>query len=796
MYLTYYFGVWLGLSSLLISYQTVIDFLGADPGYSRMIYLLQESRMIPLINRLTACTLLVLNNKELSKLDKIYPTHLEKERLVRYLLLKDNLTISEIHSQRTLSPLFETWLGLNGSLGTVDPLGPERGQMVKAQTQPGITTILNFNGVRVTKGDIKTDNGIIHEIDTYLPIPLGSIAILNERPNLSHFSKFLSLTPSLLTELKSPVPHSLFVWEDESVEAKFSSVEQSYLSHPNHTVAADDRRDLVAASFVLSTIEQPYVIYKQSLYPGGSMYSFNMAGDPVVITRAKHNPDVMIYNLIPAKDTDILTSDGVIHVLHAIPKHPIEFNAIKYIVGMDAARFATSLNSSTLASYLLSDEANCTVLVPSDFLLEPTAEITEILNYHILPGQHSGETLANQTLAPSFLSGELLNYNPQKIRVSIGAAGDIIFNGYSSVLGQPEKIGGVSLLRISHTLITPLSLLDTISHTHDLSMFYKLLEASGLGKFIASRHGITALLPTNSAFKPHTQALLYAFLLQPENIAVLQDFVCFCIMEPLKYSTDLSSKAPMSYPTLLENQNITLREKSMETDEPNWDVDLQITNYDNFVSTGVIHKSSGLLAPPNQASKLKGREFLKGHADIFLALIEKANLTHLFEKSGAIIAPIDAAWKNINLTQLERNAVLLKRTIQFHFLDQRLPKHLDLLSHTLHARTLSTELPNLRVAFSKYTKDPCLLLRIIDGPMTLSTWNATVHMSGQAHDVALALVDNILFLEKLPSNGPSFLIVLFATLLSFGGLGYGGYLAYFRYFPIQARGYSPIPEPQ
>ncbi|KAI0244869.1 hypothetical protein L0F63_000607 [Massospora cicadina] len=767
-------AIWLGIGGWVFGIRTVIDVLGSDPAYEAMVYLLQEARMIPQINRLEKCTLLALSNEALSKVDDLYPTHLDKERLVRYLLLKERLTVGEIYNRTAQSPLVETWLGLNGSLGTPDPFGPGRGQMMLAHVHPGVRSALYLGGVRVTRGDIFADNGVIHVVENYISFPKSPMSILMERHGLGFFSSLLSLTPSLKGELDAPVPHSLFVWGDGSANATFSPVERRYLRH-RHPTAASDREALVASAFVNSTLEWPSVIYKQSLLPGHSLFSFNLAGDPVVVSRPWKEPQRLTYNGLATTETDILTSRGVIH----------------YMIGFGASTFASAINSSSLAPYLLSGRANCTVLVPGDFGQPAPADT---LRYHIIPGQRALEDFAGVRLVPSFLATERLNRHHQRIRVSVGAAGEIVFNGRSRVTGLQASIGGVSLLHVSNPLPTPHPMLDFISTSEDLSHFHNLVKAGGLEGFIKGVRGVTGLLPTNAAFQPHRQALLYDLLLRPANAATLRDFVRFCFMAPLKYSVDFKPEGS-DYPTLLGNLTITVRGGRLAAG-PAWDVPPELGSLDNLVADGVVHKTSGLLAPITRAAHLKGREYLRGHADIFLGLVARANLTRLFGSSGTVLAPTDGAWEGVNLTQLVTRPALLKRTVRLHFMSSRLPTQLDGLGRPLVIGTLSDELPDLRVVIgSPKAGSTGLGIRLLNGPMALRAWNASLIRSGQARDIAVGLIDQVLFLESVPSTGPTFLTAFLTTLLSLGGLGFVGYHVYLRYFPIQARGYSPIPDP-
>ncbi|KAI0235959.1 hypothetical protein L0F63_004874, partial [Massospora cicadina] len=474
------------------------------------------------------------------------------------------------------------------------------------------------------------------------------------------------------------------------------------------------------------------------------------------ISRSQEHPQPITYNGVVAKEPDVLTSGGVIHILAEL-RHALRFDAIKYIVGLDAPTFAVALKASPLAPYLLSGHANCTVLVPSDFVLMPSPAISEILHYHILPGQYTAESLTGLSLVPSFLGGERLNFHQQRIRVSVGVAGEVVFNDRSSLVGSPESIGGVHLLKVSHTLFSPREILDYISHAKELSLFYNLLKASRLENLVNQVRGVTGLLPINSAFQPHGQALLYDFLMRPTNVDALKDFVWFCFLASLRYSDDLGLKASRNYTTLLANQTVMVRAGKLEGGSK-WEVTPQLVSLDHFVSTGVVHKTSGILAPTSQAGTLKGSKFLRGHADIFLNLVEVAKLTHLFEGAGAVLAPVDAAWSDVNLTRLER--LVEKDSTSRNFIERVEPSG--------------------------------LALTISNGPMALSAWNATVLKSGQADDLSVALVDTVLFLELLPFKGPSFLTAFSSTLLSLGGLGYGGYRVYLRFFPIRARGYSPI----
>ncbi|KAI9293646.1 hypothetical protein K502DRAFT_366539 [Neoconidiobolus thromboides FSU 785] len=786
---------------------SIITLLSSKPEFKEMIYLLQESRMIPIINRLNGTTLLALTNDKLKDVDKLYPTRKDKEELIRYHLMEGNFTKQQlVDSYNNKNWLVETYLykeeGVEGLLGV------DQGQRVKVEYVKEKDKLM-IGDVKVVETDLLTKNGIIHVVDNYIIPPKKTMEIIKNHPNLTYFYEWIKKSEEIETIIDEGKSMNLFLFEDNSISKMMNSIELNYLNNLNY--ALKDRSFLVN-SFLINN-SQPPVIYNQYFNNNLSLpiITVNLAGSPVIINGLDNN---VYFNHMLLNSTDILTRNGVIHLLSK-PQLPygLNFDGMKYLIGMNATKFYDYAKNSSVENLVNSKKDKYTILIPPNnaFELFNNDRINEdILYYHILKGLQNRSTLNNTGLIITMLDSDNELKVQQRIKIK-HRNGEIILNDMSNLIGDTYNIKNTNLIQISSLLEIPPDLFNYLNKETDLSNFLQLIKSSPqLEEYLLNLTSFTGLFPNNMAFANDNQEILTNYLLMNSSSELLTSIIKFNLIKYPTYSTAFEH-GDLSLITMYNDTKISVNRQDnqiqfVSNTTNHFDGIPILYESDQLVRSGVIHKTNQLLIPPTLFNNLTAYQIIRANsAKTFLYLMKLANLTNLLtDKNGPIktlLIPSDEAFSNVNMTLLTTNIELLNQTLQFHLLTERLPTHLNSLNRLISIPTISNTLKNLKILFlpnnklsDNNFKNNKIHIRTEGAPAPLYQFEASILTSGQAYDMSIAIIDSVLFIPPI-DNKYSLLSLFRDLVLAIGGLGtlYGvGYLAYYRYFPIRANGYQPI----
>lgn len=213
--------------------------------------------------------------------------------------------------------------------------------------------------------------------------------------------------------------------------------------------------------------------------------------------------------------TDIVASNGIIHVIDAVLTPPAETVQVNLVeTATNAGSFTTlitALETSGLDQVLANEEQNFTVFAPTDdafallgqdaidALLADGTTLNDTLLYHVLPGAVNAETaigLAGTTItmqngsdATLSLSGEQLMINTSNITTTDITATNGIIHVIDAVLATPDTVPPA-----------PTDLMATLANKPNYSALLGFLQSSGLDATLSDpTKTFTIFAPTNAA---------------------------------------------------------------------------------------------------------------------------------------------------------------------------------------------------------------------------------------------------------------------------------------------------------
>jgi transforming growth factor-beta-induced protein len=295
--------------------------------------------------------------------------------------------------------------------------------------------------------------------------------------------------------------------------------------------------------------------------------------------------------------TDIMASNGVIHVIDTVLLPPAEEEPLGSIVDIAVAdgRFTTlvaALQAAGLAE-TLAGEGPFTVFAPTDdafaklpegtveALLEDIPALTDILLYHVV----SGEVLAEQVVALN--SAKTLNEKFVEIEVMDGM---VYVNDAQVVITDIQADNGV--IHVIDTVLLPAesqgSIVDIAVADGRFTTLAAALEAADLVETLSNEGSFTVFAPTDDAFAKLPEGTVEALL---EDIPALTDILLYHVV---------SGKVTAEEVVALEEAETLLGENiSIRVEDGNVYInDAMVIITDIMADNGVIHVIDSVLLPP------------------------------------------------------------------------------------------------------------------------------------------------------------------------------------------------------
>lgn len=418
-----------------------------------------------------------------------------------------------------------------------------------------------LNGVTVQQS-VEADNGIIHVINEVLLPPDEDIVDKAVSAGFSTLATALT-EASLIDALKAEGPFTVFAPTDAAFDAL-----------PEGTLAA-----LLADPEALAEVLTYHVVsgrvYARDL--DGVVSSPTLAGYPVLFDLS----DGAKINGVDISSTDILTTNGVIHVIDEVLLPPAG-DIVDIAVAAGFNTLATALTEASLVDALRAD-GPFTVFAPTDDafaalpdgvlddLLDDTELLTDILLYHVVSGQifsgdlsdgTTAETLQGQSITVDLSEGVMID------DASVTSADIIATNGVIHVIDE------VLLLDIVQQALS----------NEEFSTLVTALEAASLVETLRGDGPFTVFAPDNAAFDALPAAALSALL---DDTDALTEVLLYHVIADDVYSAELTDGAQVA---TVQGQSITVD----LTDGVMID-DANVTRADIPARNGVIHLIDGVL---------------------------------------------------------------------------------------------------------------------------------------------------------------------------------------------------------
>jgi transforming growth factor-beta-induced protein len=316
---------------------------------------------------------------------------------------------------------------------------------------------LKINDATVITADIVTDNGIIHVIDTVLtpPAPMQATGtIVDVAVSAGNFT-------TLVTALQATGLDATLA-DETATFTVFAPTDEAFAALGEDTI-----NSLLGDTDTLSDILLYHVISGQAVdsttassLAGQTVEMAN--GDTVAISRVG---DALKINDATVTTADIMTDNGIIHVIDAVLTPPAAMESPGTIVDVavaagDFTTLVAALEATGLDATLADASATFTVFAPTDTafealgqetieaLLADTDTLSDILLYHVISGQAvdadtaatlAGESveMANGDTVAISLEGDALKINDSTVIMEDIITDNGIIHVIDAVLSPP-----------------------------------------------------------------------------------------------------------------------------------------------------------------------------------------------------------------------------------------------------------------------------------------------------------------------------------------------------------------------
>ncbi|KAF9105203.1 hypothetical protein BGX29_000478 [Mortierella sp. GBA35] len=646
----------LAWASCVVATKTVIDLVSSDPGFSLLIKQLQRLRLVPFLNNRKTCTFFAPTNAAFTQWEKDNPgKKLDKATLLYHILLDNVLSQSFKDSM-----LLETALVRDGYLGDNDE--GQRVAISKPSWRPGRINKIFVGEAELLEKDWQADNGVVHVVNRLMAPPVDLVETMKKHAELEVLYDIVH-TAGLDELLRRHQPFTLFAPSTDALK-KLNAVQIQYLRHEQ------GRQDL---AITFHHHVHRGTLYKQDIHPGTSSVS-TVEGQDLMVSL----DDKLLVDNAEVERTDILASNGVIHtVSRPLLPSALVWTAGKYLVGMNATRFADELRQQGMSHYIDDPDVSYTIFAPRDdvFTAESLgAEPGEILRYHIVSGRKVLSDFKDGQLLQTELFTEQLNGHAQRSKVNVrqDRRRTTISVAGVEIKAEPVHVGKSLIYLLDRPLQLPLPLVKTIKQDEEFSGFAHALSATGLGRRLSDAREVTVFAPSTAAWGNLGVVNDYLMLQEDSSLAALEAVARYAIVDGLHYSEDIKPGRS----TLITSEGSELVvEKSGDAIhvgegrlERSDQVGGLVTRKDMLVESGVVHTVSSVALPPTLSITLYN--ILQGAGTkSFLKAFETSNITRIltnWEQDYTLFAPTDEAFQKADLEGALNDVEFVGRLVRLH----------------------------------------------------------------------------------------------------------------------------------
>ena len=322
-----------------------------------------------------------------------------------------------------------------------------------------------------------------------------------------------------------------------------------------------------------------------------------LLGEDVTVTI---NDDGIFINDAQVTVADIVTDNGVVHVIDAVllpPAEPETTTVVDVIVNSDVHTLLEAAVGAAGLVDALNGEGPFTVFAPTDdaFIALATAldvtaedllgldELADILLYHVVGAQVLSTDLADGATATTL--------NGSDVTVTINDDGIFINDAQVTVADIVTDNGVVHVIDAVLVPPTPYTVVDVIVDSDVHTLLEAAVGAAGLVDALNGEGPFTVFAPTDDAFI----ALATALDVTAEDLLGLDelaDILLYHVVGAQVLSTDLSDGATA---TTLNGSDVTVE---IDCEGNIFINDAQVTVADIVTDNGVVHVIDAVLLPP------------------------------------------------------------------------------------------------------------------------------------------------------------------------------------------------------
>ena len=398
-------------------------------------------------------------------------------------------------------------------------------------------------------------------------------------------------------------------------------------------------------------------------------------GAEVIVTI---NSDGVFINDAKVTVADIVTDNGVVHVIDAVLLPPAETNTIFDIIKnspdhntLEAAVIAAGLDG------VLSGDDSYTVFAPTDaafaalpvgtieaLLADPQGALTQVLLYHVADGLIPSSDIIE--LGDEEVYGLMLNGKTVTFRVNEDG---VFINNAKIIVVDIEADNGIVHV-IDAVLLAPDStVVDVVRNSPNHTILESLLDLSEFSAPLEGYGPFTLFAPTDAAINALSPEIINELA---QDNGLLEEILTYHLVGGLALSSDLSDGQLIN--TLLEkNIRVTINNEGVFIN------DAKVIVADIITDNGVVHVIDAVLLP-----KTTVVDIINNSEDHFVlsSILSLTGLDNSLNGEGpfTVFAPTDDAFDAIPEDVLE--AIVADQSLLTSILTY----------HAVGAKALSTDL--------------------------------------------------------------------------------------------------------
>jgi transforming growth factor-beta-induced protein len=397
------------------------------------------------------------------------------------------------------------------------------------------------------------------------------------------------------------------------------------------------------------------------------------------------NGGVVLNGSVNVVMTDIIASNGVIHVIDAVLLPPSDEPTQSIAeIAVENGSFNTLVAALDAAGLVetLSGEGAFTVFAPTDeafaalpegtveaLLEDPEGLLTDILLYHVVDG------IATAQAVIGLESVTTLNGNDVTIEV-VGEG--VVLNGSVNVIMTDIMATNGVIHVIDAVLLPPAeeptqSIAEIAVEAGTFNTLVAALDAAGLVEVLAGEGSFTVFAPTDEAFAALPEGTVEALLEDPEGL--LTDILLYHVVDGVAYAEDVVTLESV---TTLNGADVTIEVT---------DGGVVLNGYVNVIVTdimatnGVIHVIDAVLLPTDdELLTIAEIAIAAGDFETLVAALIAADLADLMADPTAgpftVFAPTDEAFAALpegTIEALLADIDALTAILLYHVVDGAVP---------------------------------------------------------------------------------------------------------------------------